>query len=181
MSLTITMDAPQVDEYFRRLADGAAQAVRPAAQAGAQVLYDKVRDNVDRIKTVSGNLKNSIYQVYSKSLSVDGRRAVYEISWNYKKAPHGVLVEFGHMVRYVYFLDAKGVWRPKVRPERQGEPPPKRRASRAVKDAYYVPLAAPFKTTPQPFIRNAIPSFPDARAAMVASLMRAMNDRLEGR
>lgn len=178
MSLTITMDAPEVDEYFRRLGDSAANAVRPAAQAGAQVIYDKVRSNVDRIRSVSGNLKNAIYQVYSKSLSVEGQRAVYEVSWNYKKAPHGVLVEFGHMIRYVYFMDAKGVWRPKVRPERQGDPPPKRRASQAIKDAYYVPLASPRKTTPQPFIRNAIPSFPEARDAMQAVLVKALKDKL---
>lgn len=80
------------------------QQVRAAAQAGAQVLYDEVLVRVPvatkERKTKSGRvippgaLKRSIYQAYSEDNSRDGR-ATYHVSWNYRKAPHGHLVEFG--------------------------------------------------------------------------------------
>jgi len=173
-------DTSGVDEYFRRLGNAASAAVRPAAQAGAQVLYDAVKANVGRIRSVTGNLKNSIYQVYSKSNSVEGQRATYAISWNYSKAPHGVLVHFGHLVRYEYYQDANGNVRPRVRPEKIGTPPPRSR-NRAALDAYYVTLPQPYRTIAQPFIYDAIKYFPQARDAMVAELIRRFNDNLEGR
>ena len=86
------------------LTDGALKAVRPAAQAGAQVFYEEVlaRVPVSRTarKTKSGRviapgaLKASIYQVFSEDNSAP-ERATYHISWNAKKAPHGHLVEYG--------------------------------------------------------------------------------------
>lgn len=81
-----------------------AETVRPAAQAGAQILYDEVLLRVPvgkhQRKTKSsrvilpGALKASIYQVYSTDNSGEGR-ATYHVSWNHRKAPHGHLVEFG--------------------------------------------------------------------------------------
>src|SRR5437868_12383349 len=85
------------------LAKGAADQVRPAAQAGAQVLYEEVQLRapvakkaiVRKGKTIQpGALKASIYQVFSKDNSGSGH-ATYHVSWNAKKAPHGHLVEFG--------------------------------------------------------------------------------------
>ncbi len=92
---------------------GATQAaVRPAAQAGAQVFYDEARvrcpvsdsahffygknskrDGV-RYYFESGNLRDSIYQFYDgKGSSKDS--ANYAISWNHQKAPYGYMVEYG--------------------------------------------------------------------------------------
>lgn len=78
--------------------------VRPAAQAGAQVLYDEVLLRVPvstRVRTTKsgriiapGALKASIYQVFSEDNSGHGR-ATYHVSWNARKAPHGHLVENG--------------------------------------------------------------------------------------
>jgi HK97 gp10 family phage protein len=41
-----------------------------------------------------GNLRDSIYKVYSKSRSAPGIH-VYHVAWNHKKAPYGFAVEFG--------------------------------------------------------------------------------------
>ena len=43
----------------------------------------------------SGNLRDSIYQVYSKDNSLDNKIATYHVSWNAKKAPYGHMVENG--------------------------------------------------------------------------------------
>ena len=100
----IKFDPKGLDAGLDQLAAGADECVRPAAQAGAQVLYDEVLARVPVAKrdrtTKSGRiiargaLKASIYQAYSQDNSGEGR-ATYHVSWNYKKAPHGHLVEFG--------------------------------------------------------------------------------------
>lgn len=93
---------------LERQLDGDAElleaAARPAAQAGAQVLYDEVKRNVARIKRVTGNLDRSIYQAFSDSNSGPGL-ATYHISWNASKAPHGHLVEYGHLQRFEVSFD----------------------------------------------------------------------------
>lgn len=92
----------QLDRLQARVAD----AVRPAAQAGAQVLYDEVRLNAPRSEKAHftkgkaqtyqpGNLQRAIYQAYSTESSTDGKTAVYSISWNKSKAFYGRFVEFG--------------------------------------------------------------------------------------
>ncbi|MEY5098886.1 MAG: hypothetical protein RJA36_1605 [Pseudomonadota bacterium] len=139
-----------------QLADGAEAAVRPSAQAGAQVFYDQVKLNVRGIGRKTGNLDSSIYQVYSRDNS-NKARAEYHISWNRKKAPHGHLVEFGHVQRYVTYIDKRGQWQTAVRPSMRGLPKPKRNAPQAVKDAYYVPLkSGPRIVGAKSFVRAAI-------------------------
>lgn len=82
----------------------AEEHVRPAAQAGIQVLYEEVLLRVPvstkarktkRGRVIApGALKASIYQAFSQDNSGKGF-ATYHSSWNYRKAPHGHLVEFG--------------------------------------------------------------------------------------
>lgn len=83
-------------------------AARPAAQAGAQVIYEAARINAPTSHDshffyirgkkygpfAPGTLRDSIYQVYSKTESSD-TKATYQVSWNYRKAPYGHLVELG--------------------------------------------------------------------------------------
>lgn len=121
-------------------------ATRPAAQAGAQVLYEAVQRNVAGIKRHSGNLASSIYQAYSKDHSGRGH-ATYHVSWNAKKAPHGHLVEYGHLQRYEVTYD------------------PKTRRFTTHKDR---PLPAPKQVAARPFVRPAIAAMPQAQAAMRA-------------
>ena len=59
-----------------------------------------------------------------------------------------------------------------VRPEARGKPKPRRGASQAVKDAYYVPLAAPRQVPAFSFVRRAEVKFPQAAQAAEDMLVR---------
>jgi hypothetical protein len=106
---SIKFDPSQMLAGLDEKVEKAKQAVRPAAQAGAQVYYNEVTLNVSRIGKVTGNLAASIYQVYSKDNSTP-TKATYHISWNAKKAPHGHLVEFGHLMTRKAYIGSDGKW-----------------------------------------------------------------------
>lgn len=103
-AFSIKFDTSGLDEALDGITEAAEEFVRPAAQAGIQVLYDevllRVPVNTKTRKTKSGRviapgaLKASIYQAFSQDNSGKGF-ATYHSSWNYRKAPHGHLVEFG--------------------------------------------------------------------------------------
>lgn len=150
------------------------EAIRPAAQAATQVLYERVKLNVQALGKVTGNLERSIYQAYSPEKSKDGQRAEYHVSWNHKKAPHGHLVENGYLQRYRYYQDNQGRVRPMVRPGMDGKKPPGRRASQEQKNAYYVTLDTPKQVPGAAFTRSAISSLPAAQKAAEAELMRRL-------
>jgi HK97 gp10 family phage protein len=175
-TLTIKADVRNLNAALDAMALNAEGAVRPAAQAAAQVLYDDVKANVGKIRKSSGNLAHSIYQVYSKSNSAPGR-ATYHVSWNAKTAPHANLVEYGHLQRYRYYQGSDGQIRPMVRPGMDGKRRPRRRASQAEKDAYYVTLPQPVQVPARPFLRPAIAKFADAMEAAKEVLVRSI---LEG-
>ena len=151
------------------------EAARPAAQAGAQVLYDAVTANVGKVGKKTGNLASAIYQAFSADNSGQGF-ATYHVSWNARKAPHGGLVEFGHLQRYATYLGKDGKWHTAVRPSMRGKPAPKRRASQAAKDAYYVPLATPRQVAAKPFVRPAASKFEVAIEAAKAELYRRIDN-----
>lgn len=105
--MSITVDDTAVNALLAELGDAAKEAVRPAAQAGAEVLYEAVKRNVEnRPESKTGNLKNAIYQVYSKDNSNEFK-ATYHVSWNSRKAPHGHLVEYGYKQKYRVVYDEK--------------------------------------------------------------------------
>ena len=98
-------DDSQLMAGLDALQDKIQAAVRPTAQAGAQVFYDEVRlrapigTEVHGYKGhpkayAPGNLRDSIYQVYSKDHSTE-TTAHYQVSFNRKKAFYGWFVEFG--------------------------------------------------------------------------------------
>jgi HK97 gp10 family phage protein len=136
------------------VADASDEAARPAAQAATQVIYDRVKSNVARIKRHTGNLDRAIYQAFSADNSGPGR-ATYHVSWNAKKAPHGHLVEFGHLQRYEVSFDKQtGRFithkdRPLAQPRQVGARPFVRpavavfeRAMQAAQDRYIAELQA---------------------------------------
>lgn len=174
MSLTVALDLSGLNSLIDTLGANAKEAIRPAAQAAAQVLYDAVKANVGRIGRKTGNLERSIYQAFSPEQSGPGV-ATYRVSWNAKKAPHGGLVEYGHLQRYRYYKGNDGKIRPMVRPGMEGKPRPSRRASQAVKDAYYVPLPTPVQVAARPFIRPAVDKFGAAMEAAKAELLRRID------
>lgn len=106
-SFTAKFDVEGVNALLDNLTDVIQESARPAAQAGAQVLYDEVLRLVPVAKSARmykgrlyqpGALKAAIYQAFSADNS-DGMRATYHVSWNAAKAPHGHLIENGHWTK----------------------------------------------------------------------------------
>lgn len=108
MGMTVKMDIAKFKEELRATADMLNKATRPAAQAGAQIIYDRARQLAPVSKKshmftiegrtygpfAPGTLRNSIYQAFSKDNSF-ADVSTYHISWNAKKAPYGFAVERG--------------------------------------------------------------------------------------
>ena len=108
MGMRINMNVAQFKEQLLATTDELQKATRPAAQAGAQIIYDAARMNAPVSKKPHkfygthkvygpyspGNLRDSIYQVFSKTNSYKDV-STYHISWNADKAPYGAMVEFG--------------------------------------------------------------------------------------
>lgn len=155
-SFTIKADTSGAERWLEELGDEAEAAVRPAAQAGADVIYAEVKRNVARLKRKTGNLERSIYQAFSPDNS-EPARATYHISWNASKAPHGHLVEYGHLQRYEISYD------------------PNTRRFTTHKDR---PLATPKLVAARPFIRPAVARFPQAMEAAKAELFRRLSSKL---
>lgn len=83
----------------RLLREKAEDVVYSGAASMARVIYAEVKLNTSGVKPkmpgiVTGNLSESIYWAKDTSLSTPSK-AVYSISWNKSKAPHGHLLEFG--------------------------------------------------------------------------------------
>lgn len=165
-TVNMAVDMGAFNDMISELEEDIQAAVRPAAQAGAQVFYDAVVRNVNALGKKSGNLAGAIYQAYSEENSGPGK-ATYHISWNASKAPHGGLVEYGHIQRYAVNLAEDGNWYTLVKPSMRGKPKPKRNASQAEKDAYYILRAGgPRQIAAQPFIRPAFYRQGEAIAAV---------------
>jgi hypothetical protein len=180
-TVTMSVDTLSLDALLNQLGDDLEAAVRPAAQAAAQVFYEEVRSNVRRLGRKTGNLYNAIYQAYSESNSGPGK-ATYHISWRTSgagvRAPHGHLLEYDHIQRYANYIGRDGKWYTAVRPSMRGKKKPGRRASRAVKDAYYVPRkGGPVQVAGKRFIRNAVIKLPEALAAAERKLYDVLGGR----
>jgi hypothetical protein len=146
-AFTVKFDTTGAFAALDALEAKARAAVRPAAQAGAQVLYDEVLQRVPTAGTAHvlksgrviqpGALKGAIYQVYSKGNSNElNGLATYHVSYNAKKAPHGSLVEFGHVMTRAAYQGKDGRWyttrTPLAAPRRVGARPYLRPAFDAV-------------------------------------------------
>ena len=108
MSMKINMNIARFRDELRAAAAVLNKATRPAAQAGAQVIYDRAKTLVPVSNAAHlfygqnavygpyspGTLRDSIYQVFSKDNSFKDV-STYHISWNADKAPYGAMVEFG--------------------------------------------------------------------------------------
>lgn len=108
MGMGVRMNVAAFKEGLRAEVDRLHAATRPAAQAGAQIIYDRARIEVPvsadshffyiRGKKYGpyapGTLRDSIYQVYSKDKSFKDV-ATYHISFNKSEAPYGFIVHNG--------------------------------------------------------------------------------------
>lgn len=109
MTLSINLDLGEFKEALNATAEKMHKATRPAAQAGIQIIYDKAKALAPESERAHmfyiegrvygpyspGNLRNSIYQVFSKSRSFKDV-STYEVSWNKDKAPYGYVYEYGN-------------------------------------------------------------------------------------
>lgn len=167
-TFTAGVDTRGLDAYLDALGDDAEASIRPAAQAGAQVLYGRVKTNVSMLGRRTGKLDASIYQAFSASNS-GSFKAEYHVSWNHRKAPHGHLVEYGYLQRYRYRPDGMG---PMVRPGMDGRKKPGRGAPQAEKNAYYVTLPTPIHVPGRAFVRSAQSAFEEAYKVAEDELLR---------
>ena len=173
-SLIEPINLSGVEALFEDLGDAAEQAVRPAAQAAAQQLYNAAKANVAALGGVTGNLASSIYQAFSQDNSGPGL-ATYHVSWNHSKAPHGGLVEHGHWQRYQVVTTKSGKWVTVAKPESAGKKKPRHRASQAEKDAYYMPRqGGPIYIPGKAFMRRALGAAPAATQAAVDVLLQTL-------
>jgi HK97 gp10 family phage protein len=101
--LTFDFNPKALTAQIDALKTKAEAAIRPAAQAGAQVFYDEMKKRVPMSakphksgkKTYNpGTLRKAIYQAYAEDESGDGR-ATYRVSWNKTHAFYGRFIEFG--------------------------------------------------------------------------------------
>ena len=117
--LTFDFDTSAYEAQMDALKAKTEAALRPAAQAGAQVYYEAVLATVpvsekghwfqgtsakaastSEAKRAasywfeSGSLKGAVYQVYSKSGSGE-EKAEYHVAWNHRKVPYGFMVALG--------------------------------------------------------------------------------------
>lgn len=122
MGMSIKTDVAKFKDQLKATLAEMQRATRPAAQAGVQVIYDRARINVPvsdkahffyiRGKKYGpyapGNLRDSIYQVFSKSKSFKDV-STYQVSWNKDKAPYGFVAEFGNSQRGAQSFIARSV------------------------------------------------------------------------
>lgn len=108
MSCKIKVDVVKFKEALNATVEAMNAATRPAAQAGAQIIYDRAKQlapiserahffygkNAKYGPYQPGTLRDSIYQVFSKDHSFRDV-STYHISWNREKAPYGSMVELG--------------------------------------------------------------------------------------
>ena len=101
--LSLQFDFSKIAAKLDNITAAAEKATRPAAQAGAQVFYDEVKQRVpvsakphkSGKKTYNpGTLRKAIYQAFADKESGDGK-AMYRVSWNKTHAFYGRFVEFG--------------------------------------------------------------------------------------
>ena len=122
MGMAIRMNIGQFKEQLRATVDNLHAATRPAAQAGAEVIYQRARINAPVSEDshffyirgkkygpyAPGNLRDSIYQVFSKDNSFKDV-STYHISWNKDKAPYGYVYEWGNSQRGAKSFIARSV------------------------------------------------------------------------
>ena len=122
MTMRISMDTAKFKQELQATLDDLHRATRPAAQAGIQIIYDRSRLNAPVSKKAHifniegrkygpyapGNLRDSIYQVFSKDKSFKDV-STYQVSWNKDKAPYGFAYEFGNSQRGAQSFIARSI------------------------------------------------------------------------
>jgi hypothetical protein len=111
-TFSVSTDLSAFTDLMQEVVDASMDAVVPAAEAGAKLIYRATvqatphgkkghwftgynyKQTGARYWFNAGTLRASIYQVLSKDNTGRGF-ATYHISWNYKKAPYAFMVHNG--------------------------------------------------------------------------------------
>ena len=108
MGMAVRVNVTAFKEQLRAEVDKLHAATRPAAQAGAQIIYERARLEAPVSQDshyfyirgkkygpyAPGTLRDSIYQVFSKDNSYKDV-STYHISFNKSEAPYGFIVHNG--------------------------------------------------------------------------------------
>lgn len=108
MGLKVSINMRQFKQEMAAELSMLQKATRPAAQAGAQIVYERAKQlapvsDAEHMFQIEGRvygpfkpgtLRDSIYQAFSKDNSFKDV-SVYHVSWNADKAPYGAMVEVG--------------------------------------------------------------------------------------
>ena len=108
MGMAVRMNVAAFKQGLRAEVDKLHAATRPAAQAGAQIIYERARINAPISQDshffyirgkkygpyAPGTLRDAIYQVFSKDNSFKDV-STYHISFNKSEAPYGFIVHNG--------------------------------------------------------------------------------------
>lgn len=108
MGMAVRMNVAAFKESLNAQLDKLHAATRPAAQAGVQIIYERAKLLAPESKEAHffyirgkkygpyapGNLRDAIYQVFSKSKSFKDV-STYQVSFNKDKAPYGYIVHNG--------------------------------------------------------------------------------------
>lgn len=108
MTGRVRLNLAAFKEQLHATVDQLHKATRPAAQAGAQIIYDRARvlcpvserphmfhgTHAVYGPYPPGTLRDAIYQAFSKDNSFKDV-STYHISWNARQAPYGYMVELG--------------------------------------------------------------------------------------
>ena len=137
-------------------------AARPAAYDGSDVILAEINSKVASMGQRKGLLHNAIYRVFARRSQDDV--PIYDVGVNMRKAPHWHLIEYGHWRYYAAKQLPSGDWVTLKRKGAKGKKP-SRKASKAVKDAYYIPLKTPVWVPARPYLRPAKEALPKALAA----------------
>ena len=110
--LTFDLNLAGINAAIDGIKTKAEQAIRPAAQAGAQVYYEAVKATAPKSKKghwfhgtshkingtkywfESGTLKSAVYQYFLQQDS-SKTKAEYLVAWNHRKVPYGYMVANG--------------------------------------------------------------------------------------
>lgn len=118
--------------------------LRPAAYAGARVLYDEMHLRVPR---VTGELEESLYHWFDVKRSSDVKK-IYMIGPNKEDAPHWYNVEFGHW-RYNKIIDGRPVRSMSNKNRRVPTPGTRAPTVHDLPGALFLPVWVP----PTPYVR----------------------------
>lgn len=111
-TFSVTTDLSAFTDLMQEVVDAGMDAVQPAAEAGAKLIYQATLQATPHGKKGhwftgtnykrtgarywfnAGNLRASIYHVLSQDNTGRGY-ATYHISWNYRRAPYAYMVHNG--------------------------------------------------------------------------------------